>query len=304
MRFKFVASQVWQGLKSNISMTIAVILVTFISLLFVGSAALLQMQINNIRDEWYDKVEITVSMCVEGDPSTTCNGKEATEKQIKDVGNILNSQDLKPFVKKVYFEDKEQAFKNFKKTLGNTALGQGTTADMLPVSYRIKLVNPEEYKVIQDKLSNHAGVQSIIDQKKILQPLFTMLNAGTVLSLGVAGVMVFVAILLITTTIKLSAMSRRKETSIMRFVGASNFFIQLPFMLEGAISALIGALFAVVSLFTGVYFLIDGWLKVSFPLVNFVTLTDVLIVSPLLILAAIVLAGISSVVSLGRYTKI
>lgn len=304
MRFKFVASQVWQGLKSNISMTIAVILVTFISLLFVGSAALLQMQINNIRDEWYDKVEVTVSMCVEGDPSTSCNGKEATKEQIKATEEIINSAELKPFIKKVYFETKEQAYKNFKKTLGNTALGQGTTAEMLPVSFRIKLVDPEEYTVIQKQLEGKPGVQSIIDQKKILQPLFTMLNAGTLISLGLAGVMVFVAILLITTTIKLSAMSRRKETSIMRFVGASNFFIQLPFMLEGAISALIGALFAVTALFSGVYFLVDGWLRQSFPLVNFVSVNDVLIVSPLLILAAIVLAGISSIVSLGRYTKI
>lgn len=304
MRFKFVCSQVWQGLRSNVSMTIAVILVTFVSLLFVGSAALLQTQIDNIRDEWYDKVEITVSMCVEGDPTATCNGKEATQDQIDATGQILNSAELKPFVKKVYFETKEQAFANFQKTLGNTALGMGTTADMLPVSYRIKLVDPQNYTAISKALENQAGVQSIIDQKKVLQPLFTMLNTATILALGIASVMVVAAVLLITTTIKLSAISRRKETSIMRFVGASNFFIQLPFMLEGAISALVGALLAVSTLLGGVYFLIDGWLRVSFPLVNFITITDVLYISPLLILASILLAAISSVVSLGRYTKV
>ncbi len=304
MRIKFVLSQVWQGLKTNVTMTIAVALVTFISLLFVGSAALLQIQIDNIRDEWYDKVEITVSMCVEGDPSTNCNGKEATKEQIDNTERAIKSDALKSYVQKVYFESKKQAYRNFKKTLGSTALGQGTTADMLPVSFRIKLVNPEQYDVIQKKLANQPGVQSVIDQKKILQPLFTMLNAGTVMSLGIAAVMVVVAILLITTTIKLSAMSRRKETSIMRFVGASNLFIQLPFMLEGAISALIGAVLAVSTLFASVHFLIDGWFRYSFPLVNFVGMWDVLLVSPFLILAAIILAGVASIVSLGRYTKV
>ena len=100
-------------------------------------------------------------------------------------------------------------------------------------------------------------------------------------------------------------MSRRRETGIMRLVGASNLFIQLPFMLEGAIAALVGAVLAVGGLFLGVRYLVEDWLAGSTPRgCSFIGTGDVLAIAPLLVLAAIALAGISSVVTLGRYTKV
>jgi cell division transport system permease protein len=117
-------------------------------------------------------------------------------------------------------------------------------------------------------------------------------------------VMIVAAVLLITTTIRLSALSRRRETGIMRLVGASNLFIQLPFMIEGAIAATVGSLLALGALYFGVRYLIEDWLANSLQWANLVTTDDVLVIAPWLVLIAMALAAVSSVVALSRYTRV
>ncbi|MFH5822337.1 permease-like cell division protein FtsX [Georgenia sp. AZ-5] len=304
MRLRFVLSQVGQGLSRNLAMTISVALVTFVSLTFVGAAALLQMQIGNLKNDWYDKVEVSAFMCPEGSAQPACASGEATQEQIAAIGELLESDALAPYVDEVYLETKEQAYEAFQEQMADTVWAQSLTVDQMQVSYRVKLVDPEQYQIVADELEGRAGVETVVDQREQLEPLFDILNSATLLSLGLAGVMIVTAVLLITTTIRLSAMSRRRETGIMRLVGASNLFIQLPFMIEGAIAALAGAVLAVVALFVGVKYLIQGWLTQSTPWVQLVDTGDVLTVAPFLVLAAIVLAGISSVVTLGRYTRV
>lgn len=304
MRFTFVLSQVGQGLKRNLAMTISVILVTCVSLLFVGAAALLQIQISNLKATWYGKIEISVSMCAQDDTAPQCHGEEASKEQIADVKKILESDKLKPYIDKVYFETKEEAYESFKQIMGDETIYQYVTADMMPASFRIKLVDPEQYRIVEEEVSGRPGVQEVIDQKKILDKLFTGLNQATLLSLGLASVMILAAILLISTTIRLSAMSREKETSIMRLVGASNLFIQLPFMIEGALSAAIGAILSVGGLWVTVHFLVGDWLSSLSGVVKLISTYDVWLVSPFLIGAAILLAVLASAASLNRYTKV
>ena len=132
------------------------------------------------------------------------------------------------------------------------------------------------------------------------------MNRATWITGGLAAVMAVAAVLLITTTIRLSAMSRSKETEIMRLVGASKFFIQLPFVLEGAIAALIGAVAAVGALWAGVRLIVDEWLGESPTFINtaFISTGNVLLLAPWILLAAIVLAVVSSSFSLSKYTRV
>ncbi|KAE8763986.1 permease-like cell division protein FtsX [Georgenia thermotolerans] len=304
MRLRFVLSQVGQGLSRNLAMTVSVALVTFVSLTFVGAAALLQMQIGNLKNDWYDKVEVSAFMCPESSAQPNCAAGEASQEQIDAVGELLKSDALAPYVDRVYFETKEQAFEAFQEQMADTVWAQSLTVDQMQVSYRVKLVDPEQYRIVADELEGRPGVEIVVDQREQLEPLFNILNSATLLSLGLAAVMIFTAVLLITTTIRLSAMSRRRETGIMRLVGASNLFIQLPFMLEGAVAALVGAVLAVGGLWLSVTYLIQDWLAGTTPWVQFVGTGDVLTLAPFLVLAAILLAGISSVVSLGRYTRV
>ncbi|QGH70230.1 permease-like cell division protein FtsX [Pseudactinotalea sp. HY158] len=303
MRVRFILSQIGSGLKSNIAMAISVVLVTFVSLAFVGSAALMQTQIGKLKDDWYDKVEVSVFMCPADSLQPSCAGGEATDDQLDDVRGILESEALAPYVSKVYLETKEEAYDNFVEQFGDEDWAQAITADQMQVSFRIKLVDPEQYEVIADELTGRTGVQQVQDQRKIFEPLFLVLNRATVLSVGLAVVMIVAAVLLITTTIRLSAMSRSRETSIMRLVGASNLFIQLPFMLEGAIAALVGAALAVGGLWGAVDYL-QGWLADQITWVNLVNTADVWTIAPILVLVGILLAGVSSAVSLSRYTKV
>lgn len=304
MRLAFVLSQVGQGLRRNLAMSVAVIIVTCVSLLFVGSAALAQIQINNLRDTWYGKIEISVSMCAKNDLSRGYNGQEATSEQINAVETLLKSERLKPYVENVYFESKEEAYQTFKNLMGSEGVYQYVTADMMPASFRIKLVDPQKYRAVVEEIQGRPGVAQVIDQKKILEKLFSGLNQATMLSIGLAVAMIVAAVLLITTTIRLSAMSRERETSIMRLVGASNLFVQLPFMVEGAIAATIGALAAVGVLWGTVKFLVGEWLDGLSGTVRIISERDVWLISPVLVLAAIVLAVLASAVSLNRYTRV
>ena len=304
MKLRFILSEVGKGLARNRAMSVAVIIVTYVSLLFVGVAGLSQMQVMQMKSQWYDKIEVSIYMCATDDATPSCNATEATEAQISAVRDKLNSAEMSQYVKNVYEESKEEAYENYLKLYGDSTISEWTTVDMMPVSFRVKLVDPEQYSIIKEEFSGAAGVSQVKDQREIIEPLFNVIDAARLMALGLGGVMIIAAILLISTTIRLSAMSRETETQIMRYVGASNLFIQAPFMIEGALAAITGAILAVGTLFAGVHFLVQGWLAPSFSWTSFIGATHVWIMTPILILAAVALALIASAVSLAKYTKV
>lgn len=142
------------------------------------------------------------------------------------------------------------------------------------------------------------------DQRAVFEPVFLALNRLSLLAGGLAIVMLAAAVLLVTTTIRLSAVSRRRETGIMRLVGASNLFVQLPFLLEGAIAAVAGSVLAVGGQWLAVRHLVTDWLEQSVNWVAYIDTGDVLQVAPLLVGIAVGLAVLSSVVTLHRYTRV
>ena len=165
----------------------------------------------------------------------------------------------------------------------------------------------------------HGFMPATFDPPNDRQRLFLRYVTGVLIDLAVFGlfadywsavqvssftVMLLAAILLITTTIRLSAISRRRETGIMRLVGASNLFIQLPFMLEGAIAATIGAALAVGALWAGLKYLVADWLGSSIQWIPYVNESDLTRIAPVLIVIGIMLATISSVVTLNRFTRV
>ena len=304
MRLQFILAEIGHGLRRNLSMTVSVILVTFVSLTFVGAAGLLQLQINEMKDDWYDRVEVSIFLCPEGSEAVTCAGGAVTEDQLTELRALLESDALEPYVEEVFFESQEEAFEAFRERFADEQWAQGVTADQLQSSFRVALVDPEQYEVISDQFTGRQGVEEVRDSREVVAPLILVLNRASLVAVGLAAVMLLSAVLLITTTIRLSALSRRRETGIMRLVGASNLFIQLPFMLEGAIAATIGAALSVAGLWFGVRYLVEDWLAQSVSFIPYIGTEAVWTVAPALVLVAITLAGISSVVTLSRYTKV
>ena len=142
------------------------------------------------------------------------------------------------------------------------------------------------------------------DQRAILDRFFQVLNGFQVAALFIALVQIVAAALLISNTIRVAAFSRRRETGIMRLVGASNFYIQLPFLLEGAIAGLIGAILACASIIGIKKFFVEDRLEPSFQFTAFIGWEAVWVVVPILLLAGVGLSALASFLTLRRYLRV
>ena len=304
MRLRFLAGEVLAGLRRNTAMTVSVVLVTFVSLVFVGAGGLLQMQVGQMKDYWYDRVQVSIFLCVADSEAPTCTGGEVSQAQKDEVAAALASPVLAPYVEKVEFETKEQAFARFQEQFADTAIAESATQDQLNESFRVKLVDPTQYEVVSQYFTGTPGVEEVQDQRRVLDPFFAVLNVLTLVAGGFALVMIVAAGLLIATTIRLSAFSRRRETGIMRLVGASKTLIQLPFLLEGVLAAVVGAGLATAVLWSVVRFGVQGWLVDVLPLFGYIGTSQVWLVAPLLFAVGVLLAGLASVVTLSRYLKV
>lgn len=304
MRLGFILREAAKGLRQNIIMVVSVVLVTFVSLTFVGASALLQLQINQMKGYWYDRMEVAVFLCDDNTAAPNCAGEGVTDEQRTSIKQLLESDEMAPYIKEFAYESKADALKNFKEQYKNSSLVDQVTEDQLPESFRIGLVDPEKYPVINEAFSTVAGVDSVVDQRELLEKVFQLVRVASAAAAVVAIVMIACAVLLTGTTIQLSAMHRRLETTIMRLVGASKTTIQLPFIIEGVIASNIGGVLASGTLWLLVKFLVQDKLASENVGVAFISTNEVLLVAPGLLIIGIVLATISSVVTLKRYLKV
>jgi cell division transport system permease protein len=304
---RFVVSETFQSIRRNVSMIVSVTLVTFISFLFIGASVLLQAQVNRAQAQWYDKVEVVVWLCPDGQSqaATCATGKAPTQAQIASIENTIQSQ-LSDAVQKTTYVSREDFFRNTftKQYPGGVYRGRTMTAADMQDSLRLKLKNPQRYQEVSQVLSGRQGVEEVVDQRQIFEPVFRILNSATIVTIVLAAVMILVAILLTGTTIRMSAANRKEETEIERLVGASNWTIRMPFILEGALAALLGSVLAVLALAAIVQVFVTGWLASSVSWINLITTRTVWLISPFLIVGAIVISVISSWVSLRRYLQV
>ncbi|MBN9606514.1 MAG: ABC transporter permease [Actinomycetales bacterium] len=305
MRAGLVLSEVAQGFRRNLSMVVSVVLVTFISLTFFGAAILLQMQIGQMKGYWYDRAQVTVYFCTEYD-SAPCDETAASQDQIDAVQGELDGATLSPYLKETTFESSDDAYQLFLQQFEGTSVADIASPDVFGPDIRINMVDPTQADIVIDQISGMPGVQSVQDQRALLDPIFSVLNAASFTAVGIAALMLVAAVLLIGTTIRLSAFSRRRELGIMRLVGASNRFIETPFILEGVGAALIGAVLASGAIVVLVQVFVRGYIAPSMQsqTISFVGLGDALLVVPILLGVGALLAALSASVAIRRYLKI
>ena len=304
MRLRFMLNEVWIGLRRNIPMALSVVIVTFVSLSFVGGAMLLQRQIATVKGYWYDRVQVSIFLCTDSSKSPTCAAGASTPETRNEIRKDLESPALAPYIDQIYYESKEEAFTRFKEQFPDDTVTNNVTAEQMPESFRVKLKDPEKYEVVSQYFTGRDGVEQIVDQRELLDKFFRILNYLTVGSIVLASVMLLAAALLVATTIRLAAINRRREVAIMRLVGASNILVQMPFMLEGVIAVCLGATLAVGGLWAFVHFFVQGFLAAELPIFTYIRAREVWLVAPVLFGVGIVLAGVSSLVSLARYLKV
>ncbi|MBL3678239.1 permease-like cell division protein FtsX [Leucobacter chromiireducens] len=304
MRVGLVLGEVWNGLRRNMSVVISVILVTFVSLTFVGAAIIMQLQVQQMKTFWYDRAQVAVYLCTDYDQSATCAGTDAGEAEIAAVEDALKSDTLTPYVDDYFFVDHDEAYDEFTKQFEGNPIVDITKPEQLNQTFWIKLTDPSKSEIITETFSGIPGVQSVSDQRSLLDRIFLFLGAASYTAIAIAGLMLVAAMLLISTTIRLSAYSRRREIGIMRLVGASNRFIQTPFILEGIIAALIGAVLASAASVSIVKFFVQGFLAREIPFTSYITVEQSLIVPPVLILVGVVLSAIAAKIAITRYLRV
>jgi cell division transport system permease protein len=300
MQLQRILSEVGIGLRRNLTMTIAMIVTMTVSLAMLGSGLLIREQVATMKDYWYDKVEVSVFLC--GESSGPACGGSVTEEQR---AQLLADLRAMPQVQDVFYESQQDAYNRFQEQFVDSPdLLENVTVEALPESYRVKLKDPTQFEVVATAFRDQPGVEQVQDQKALLQPFFNILEKVQRYALGIAFVEVIAAVLLISNLIRVSAFGRRRETGIMRLVGASNLYIQLPFLLEGILAGVLGAALASGVLAAIKAFVIDRDLRSTFQFTAFVGWEQVLSIMPWIFLTGVVLAGLSSFVTLRRHLRV
>jgi cell division transport system permease protein len=260
---RHVLTEAWSGLRRNASMSFAVVVTMWVSLSLFGIGLLAAEQVDLFKGRWYDKIEISVFLCATDQsrttPTATCAAKVgATDAQREAIKASLESN---PETESVYYESKEEAFAEFKEIFTDSPILSTMTVDMMQDSFRVKLKDPTRYDGVVTGVSGMPGVDSVNDLHKFLDPLFAWLNLARWATIGASALLLLAAALQISNTIRMAAHSRRREIGIMRMVGASNWYIMLPFLLESLVAAVIGAVLASATLAAVEQFVIQGKAK-------------------------------------------
>jgi cell division transport system permease protein len=302
VRAQFVLSEMFIGLRHNLTMTIALVITTALSLALVGAALLMRTQVGNLKDFWYGKIEVSIFLCDPISDTPQCHKTAVKDDQREAIQSALLAN---PVVQKVYFESKEEAYKHFLELFKNSPdLTRNVSPDALPPSFRVKLKDPKQFDVVQSEFQDMPGVDQVADQSKGLKPLFKTFDGLTTIAIFVAVITLIASVLLIFNAIRVAAFSRRRETGIMRLVGASNLYIRLPFLLEGAFAGLIGGAIAAVFLALFWAFLVQNVLRPNIRFINWISWSDTWHVFPLLFLIGVLLSTLSSFLAIQRHLRV
>ena len=302
MRAGVILAEVRNGLRRNLTMTLAVVVTVGVSLSLFGAALLVRAQVGQMKDYWYDRVQVSIFLCGPVSEAPSCAGGTVTDVQKQQILSDLDA--LKPLVQAVYYESQQEALARFKEQFKGSPLAANATVDQMPESYRVKLKDPTKFAVISSAFAGRPGIEDVQDQRQSLDRLFRALGGLQAMGLAIAMAMLFVTVLLISNTMRVASFSRRRETSIMRLVGASNTAIRLPFVLEAASSAFGGGLIASLGLVAIKVFLIDHTLATTFQFTTFIGWGVVLWTVPIVIGVGVLLAVVAASLTLRRYLRV
>ncbi|MBQ1026008.1 permease-like cell division protein FtsX [Micromonospora sp. C95] len=291
MRMKYVMSEVLVGLWRNVTMTIAMIITMAVSLTMLGASGLIYTKVADMKQLYFENIEVSIFL-----------DAEVTEEQRSAIATQLDSD---PLISQVTYVNKDEAFQRFQEMFRDSPdLLSAVKADQLPESYRLKLVNPEEYKTISDQYTAVEGVDQVVDQSQVLDKIFNLFTAGQNIALVAAIAMAVAALLLVANTIQVAAYSKRREVAVMKLVGASNWFIQAPFVLEAVVAGLIGSVLGLGALIALKIFLFDGALSALQGLFAPVSWGEVFLTFPVMAGVGGLISAVTAWVTLRFYLRV
>jgi cell division transport system permease protein len=228
----YVVRETVTNLRRNLLMTTAAVLTVAVSLFLVGGSLLLQQAVNKATVQWRGGVELNIFL----NPDIAQTQRDGLEAELSAI----------PEVKKVSYVDQDAAYDEFKQMFANSPdMVESVTAKDLPPSFRVVPREPELVESIGERFQKREGVKEVVYAKETVD---TLLKVTYYMKWGIrtiAAVLLLSALLLILNTIRMAIFARRREVAVMKLVGATNWFIRIPFMLEGMFQGIVGAGFAI-----------------------------------------------------------
>lgn len=306
MQLNYAFSELFSGLRRNVSMTVAVIVTLFVSLTLVGLGLLLNAQADKAEDYWGDRLQVTIFMCTENSPGANCIDGRATNAQKEAVEEVLSTN---PEVERFHHESSQQAYEKWRETYSGGDEAQDRVIDAIKPSdmaesYWVTLKDPERFSGVQTAVSELDGVSTVRDLRDVLEPIYFWINAFKWGAIVIAGFLLLAAILQVGNTIRLAAFARRKEIGIMRLVGASSTYITLPFLLEALFAAVVGVLLAAGAIALFLYVVVYRLLRPNSHLVAWVDWTDGMWAVGIIAVVGLALTLVPTLLLTRKYLKV
>jgi cell division transport system permease protein len=236
----YVVRETATNLRRNLLMTFAAVLTVAVSLSLVGGALLIKQAVSKATIQWRGDVELSIFL----NPDVAETQTEAISTELK----ALQGTEVRRFS----FVDKQAAYAEFKTMFsGQPDYIESVSAEDLPPSYRVVPREPELVETIGDRFEAREGVRDVTYAKDTIDTLLKVTNVLQWIIWTIAGVLLASASLLILNTIRMAIFARRREVAVMKLVGATNWFIRVPFMLEGLVQGMVGAGVAFLVVFSG-----------------------------------------------------
>lgn len=258
IKVDYVVRETGSNLFRNFTITLASVLTVTVSLFLVGASLMLNRGVENATQRWQGGIEFVVFL-----------NPDANQRQIDSVGSDL---DQSPEVERITFVNQQEAYEEFRQLFADSPdMVDSVTPEILPPSYRVVPVNKEidVVSALGQQFEGKPGVRDVVyasETIRLVQELSSRLTVGIFI---VAAFLLGAAGLLILNTIRMAMFARRREIEVMKLVGATNWFIRVPFMVEGLVQGVVGAVLAVLSLAAFKPFF-EQWLPnpEDFPLVS------------------------------------
>ncbi len=287
---QYVIKETGTNLKRNVFITVAAVMVVTVSLYLVGVVLIASFAVDRTLTLQTRKVEVAVFL-----------NKDVTPSERDSIQRDLLAM---PEVGSVDFETKQEAYEAFKVLFRDQPdIVENTTPEALPESFRVKLKDPNEFEVVRDRLEGRPGISEIRDERKFLRRFLAVVRDIRIVGFLVVVLLILSAGVLIATTIRMAIFARRREVAIMKLVGATNWFIRIPFMLEGVTQGVIGTVASVALLL--VTKPVFTRLARSFQFLNLnVSIVEVLQHSAILLAFGVVIGALGSLLGLRRFLEV
>lgn len=294
MAARFIASEVWQGLRRNLSMTLAMIITTAVALAMLGAGLLVVMtaSASQAKYDYLNEFRVYVDQSISReDPDCTT-----------ECGEIREALEGTTGVASVEYKNPEETYAEFVELFSSTdpVLVESTSPDALGSRFTLTLTDPTGAETVSARLADVGGIEIVQGQGELVERVFSVLDGIRNAAFAVAVVQLVATVLLIANMTQIAAFTRRTAVGIMRLVGASRWYTELPFVIEAVIAAVVGSVLAVGGLVAANGIFLDRMLAEAYRanLVERITTADILLLLPLLVVAGAVVSALTAWVTL------